>query len=82
MKDITSFRKVAEEGDFSLFLYYPVWKVYSAGEGRVVRNIKTGEIMGPTLELCLLLYDENFNKLKEPQYEEDCYDFVLEEEGI
>ena len=41
-----------------------------------VRNTRTGENMGDTVELHMNLYDDEYNKLDVATYEEDCYEFV------
>lgn len=75
---INKFSKVETKGNFSLFLNTPVYKEYQAGDGFVIKNTKTGEILGKSVQLYMHLYDDNFNKLPEIVYDEDCYEIVEE----
>lgn len=55
------------------FSYY---KKYRAFYPNYIRNKKTGEDMGDHLALRIYLFDADGKRLKEPVYEEDCYEYA------
>ena len=76
-RPIENFVEVEKQGNFSLWINKPVYKIYKTNYG-YFRNIKTGENMGQQVELHVNLYDENYKKLDIASYEEDCYVLVEE----
>lgn len=68
---------ISTEGDFSLHAYSPVYKTYKTDIG-YIRNTKTGENCGQIVKLRKYYYDYLGNRLPEPAYDEDCYEFVTE----
>lgn len=56
--------------------YSTVWKVYNAYPPTYIRNTKTGENMGNYVKLSVQCFDEQGNRLKEPIFEEDCYEYA------
>ena len=72
-RPIENFVEDETQGNFSLWIDRPVYKIYKTTDG-YVRNTRTGENMGTTVELHMNLYDDN--KLDVATYEEDCYEFV------
>lgn len=77
VRPIEKFIKVETQGNFSLWINRPVYKIYKTTSG-YIRNTKTGENMGSFVELHMNLYDENNTKLDFATYEEDCYEIVEE----
>lgn len=53
-----------------------VWKVYNAYYPTYIRNKKTGEDMGSCVKLSVQFFDDQGNRLKEPIFEEDCYEYA------
>lgn len=78
VRPIEKFVEVETLGNFSLWLNRPIYKIYKTTSG-FIRNTKTGENMGQTVELHMNLYDENKNKLEFATYDEDCYEIVEEQ---
>ncbi len=62
------------EGEFTLWVNSPIYKIYAAGAG-YIRNTKTQENCGKEVILRKHLY-LNGQKLSEPIYDEDCYEIV------
>lgn len=77
IKPIKNFVEVNMQGNFSLWINKPIYKIYKTNSG-YIKNIKTGENMGQIVELHINLYDDNNNKLCVANYEEDCYEIVEE----
>ena len=71
------FKQVSTEGEFSLWVSSPIYKTYVISEGHI-RNTKTGENCGKEVILRKHYYDGS-NRLAEPVFDEDCYEFVYEE---
>lgn len=75
MRPIENFVKVESDGVFSLWLNRPVYKIYKTEVG-YIKNLKTGENMGQSLELHMNLYDEHYRRREDIEYEEDCYEIA------
>ena len=78
-----NFKKVEEKGDFALYLNYPIWKQYrilEPNENIVLKHKVTGEILKENHDEIIILYDDKFNLLDEPIFE-DCYDLCAEVNG-
>jgi len=80
VKPIKHFVKAETNGAFSLWINRPIYKQYGVSEG-YIRNAKTGENMGTTVTLHMNLFDNNLNKLENPTFEEDCYEFVGDQDA-
>lgn len=74
---MSNFKQVSTDGEFSLWVNSPIYKNYAISEG-YIRNTKTGENCGKKVVLRKHYYD-GATRLAEPIYDEDCYEFVLEE---
>jgi hypothetical protein len=74
---MNDYQLVSTEGEFSLWVISPVYKTYKIETG-YIRNTKTGENCGKEVKLRKHFYNEA-EKLSEPIYDEDCYEFVFEE---
>lgn len=59
------YKKVDEQGDFSLWLNFPAYESFSCSSGTFF-NAETGEEYGQEAYNIAILFDENFNLLKEP----------------
>ena len=68
---------LSQEGDFSLWATSPVYKTLCIDDG-YIRNTKTGENCGQMVELRKHFYKDG-ERLSEPIYDEECYEFVFEE---
>lgn len=68
---------ISTEGKFTLYVTSPVYRSYciEADDG-YIRNTKTGENCGQMVNLKAYYYD-GATKLDKPIYEEDCYEFVF-----
>ncbi len=77
IRPIENFVEVETRGNFSLWINKPIYKIYKTTCG-YVRNTRTGENMGQTVNLHLNLYDDNNNKLAVASYDEDCYEIAEE----
>ena len=71
-----NFKLVETEGEFSLWCYSSVYKVYQISNG-YIRNVKTGENCGKDIKL-YKRYHQDGECLMKPIYDEDCYEFVFE----
>ena len=74
-RPIENLVEVETQGNLSLWIDRPIYQIYKTTCG-YVRNTRTGENMGTTVELHMNLYDDEYNKLDVATYEEDCYEFV------
>lgn len=74
---MSDFKKVSTEGEFSLWVSSPIYKTYACSEG-YFKNTQTGENCGKEVLLRKHYYD-GAKRLEEPIYDEDCYEFILEE---
>ena len=61
-RPIENFVEVETQGNFSLWIDRPIYQIYKTTCG-YVRNTRTGENMGTTVELHMNLYDDEYNKL-------------------
>lgn len=50
------------------------YKIYNTRYPYYIRNRKTGADMGQHLKLRVWFFDEEGKRLKEPIFEEDCYE--------
>lgn len=78
-----NFKKVEEQGDFALYLNYPIWKqhiILDPNENIVLRHKDTGEILKQNHDEVIILYDDNYDLLDKPVFE-DCYDLCAEIDG-
>jgi hypothetical protein len=70
---------VETEGNFTLEVNQPIYKIIEAGPGRLVRNKVTREIVGKYKYLHVRLHNmRTLAPLLEPDYEEDVYEIVEE----
>lgn len=79
LKPIENFEQVETQGKFALWLNRPIYKIYKIDSG-YIRNIRTGENMGKQVVLRVRLHDESNLPLSDCKYDEDCYEFVEEED--
>lgn len=76
---LKDFKLISTEGEFSLYIAFPVYKTYKIDKG-YIRNTKTGKNCGKEVKLRKYFYDENGKHLDSPIYDEDCYEFVFDGE--
>ncbi len=74
---MSDFIQVSTEGEFSLWVSSPVYKIYEIRDG-YIRNTKTGKNCGKEVKLRKHYY-QNGKKLAEPIYDEECYEFVFDQ---
>ena len=75
---MNDFKLVSTDEEFSLWVSSPMYKNYVISEGGHIRNTKTGENCGREVILRKHYYD-GARRLEEPIYDEDCYEFVIDE---
>ena len=78
MNKLDKLELVSSEGDFTLYVRAHRYKTYKIEKG-YIKNTKTGENCGKEVTLYKRYYDNNGTRLKDPIYDEDCYEFVLEQ---
>lgn len=67
------FKVVETDGDWALLFNYPVYKEIKSYGSSYIKNTKTGENCGQSVELCCNIFDDDGNYLEKPLFEDDCY---------